>query len=167
MKFAGISNPFTICDDDVLLIPNVLQAEGMMAVNNPDESESVYDNVAAIRNFFKFVNQEYKSDSTSYDNLANTNIPSGVIDKTKAGDFIQPYITEDGRTSLTIKNNRIYFGGDQRQPIADDSQISSDSAAATASALIKSVNSDYSDTNCLHNGTLMTDFVAASMNNNK
>lgn len=83
-----------------------------MAVNNPDESESVQDNVAAIRNFFKFVNTEYKSDSTAYDNLAKTNIPSGVIDKNKAGDFIQPYITEDGRTSLTIKNNRIYFGGD-------------------------------------------------------
>lgn len=167
LKFAGISNPFTICDDDVLLIPNIAQAEGMMAVNNPDESESVQDNVAAIRNFFKFVNTEYKSDSTAYDNLANTNIPSGVIDKNKAGDFIQPYITEDGRTSLTIKNNRIYFGGDQRQPIADESQISSDSAAATASALIKSVNSDYSDTNCLYNGTLMTDFVRASMNNNE
>lgn len=34
LKFAGISNPFTLDEDDILLIPNVTQAIGMMEAEN-------------------------------------------------------------------------------------------------------------------------------------
>ena len=86
LKFAGISNPFTLSEDDVLLIPNDSQAEGMMAANSgEDESEETKSagTMAQIRQFFKFVNTEYRSDSTSYDNLKNMKIPSGVIDTSR------------------------------------------------------------------------------------
>ena len=81
MKYAGISNPFTLCEDDVLLIPNLSQAEGMMAANNERSQEDIRQTqIAQIRNFFKFVNQEFKSDNSSYDRLENMKIPSAVID---------------------------------------------------------------------------------------
>ena len=86
LKFAGISNPFTLSEDDVLLIPNDSQAEGMMAANSgEDESEETKSagTMAQIRQFFKFVNTEYRSDSTSYDNLKKMKIPSGVIDTSR------------------------------------------------------------------------------------
>lgn len=175
LKFSGISNPFTLSDEDVLLIPNITQAEGMMSANNVETQDNVEENIAAIRNFFKFVNQEYKSDKSSYDALGDLNIQSGVIDKTKLGtNYIQPYISEDGRTGVTIRNGRMYFGGDTNQPVASGSQVSSGSQAGAMDAMIeqyqgvannllRSVNSPYSDTNCLHNGTLMTDFFKANV----
>ena len=57
LKFSGISNPFTLDDDDVLMIPNEEQAVGMMAANNENEADNGSDGVIAqIRNFYKFVN---------------------------------------------------------------------------------------------------------------
>lgn len=167
LKFSGISNPFSLSDEDVLLIPNITQAEGMMSANNVETEESKEQNIAAIRNFFKFVNQEYKSDKSSYDALGDLNIPSAVIDKSKQKNYIQPYISEDGRTGVTIRNGKMYFGGDNRQPIASDSQITPDSYAGVANNLIKSVQSPLSDTNCLHNGTPVTEFYKANVTLNK
>lgn len=166
LKFSGISNPFTLSDEDVLLIPNITQAEGMMSANNLEADESNEQNIAAIRNFFKFVNQEYKSDKSSYDALGDLNIPSAVIDTSKQANYIQPYISEDGRTGVTIRNGRMYFGGDARQPIASDKEVTTDSIAGVANNLIKSVNSGLSDTQCLHNGTLKTDFFKANITTN-
>ena len=71
LKFAGISNPFTLDKDDTLLVPNITQAKGMMEYENRDvlDDDNGAGRIAQIRNVFKFVNTEYKSDSTSYDNL--------------------------------------------------------------------------------------------------
>lgn len=130
LKFAGISNPFTLYEDDILLIPNVNQATGMMAYNNDegDQSADTAAKMAEIRNFYKFVNTEYKPNRTSYDNLKNTVIPSGVI-KTdeQPQDYLVPYISEDGRTAITIRNNRVYFGEDSGMKSA--SQAAADLSA--------------------------------------
>lgn len=114
LKFAGISNPFTLDKDDTLLVPNITQAKGMMEYENRDvlDDDNGAGRIAQIRNVFKFVNTEYKSDSTSYDNLQNKKIPSGVIDTNKQKEYLVPYISEDGRTSVTIRNNKVYFGED-------------------------------------------------------
>ena len=74
--------------------------------------------MAQIRQFFKFVNTEYRSDSTSYDNLKNMKIPSGVIDTTQITQGEVPYISDDGRTAVTIRNGRVYFGEDTGMNIA-------------------------------------------------
>ena len=138
LKFAGISNPFSLNEDDILLIPNVTQAIGMMEAenreaNDADDNES---RVVQIRNFYKFVNTEYKSDRSSYDKLKNMDIPSGVIDTTKQrqSDYIVPYISEDGRTSITIRNNRVYFGEDTGMTSANQA-----SQLSTGDGITKSV----------------------------
>lgn len=121
LKFAGISNPFSLDDDDVLLIPNDMQAIGMMADNQSgsEDAEGMVSSgtMAQIRNFFKFVNHEYQPDRTSYDRLKNTNIPSGVISPTPENET-PVYIGEDGKTAVTIRGGRVYFGEDSGMNIA-------------------------------------------------
>jgi hypothetical protein len=52
-----------------------------MAANSDISEEDVRSGVEAqIRNFYKFVNTEYKPDKSSYDKLKNMDIPSAVID---------------------------------------------------------------------------------------
>ena len=36
LKFSGISNPFTLSDEDILKIPNDQEVYGMMAINNDE-----------------------------------------------------------------------------------------------------------------------------------
>ena len=121
LKFAGISNPFTLDDDDVLLIPNDMQAIGMMADNESGTEDATggvsSGTMAQIRNFFKFVNTEYQPDRTSYDRLKKTNIPSGVIAPTE-NNQTPVYIGDDGKTAVTIRGGRVYFGEDSGMPIA-------------------------------------------------
>jgi hypothetical protein len=40
LKFSGISNPFSLSDDDILKIPNESEAYGMFAINTPDDDKS-------------------------------------------------------------------------------------------------------------------------------
>jgi hypothetical protein len=118
LKFSGISNPFTLDSDDVLKIPNDQEVYGMMAVNSPDNSvEDTRAREARVRNNFKYYDptlNNYNKNGESYRNLADKKIPSGIIDKGKiqnrTGNIMVPYIAEDGRTSITIRNGRVYFG---------------------------------------------------------
>ena len=149
----------------------------MMAYNN-DEGAADDDTearMAEIRNFYKFVNTEYKPDRTSYDNLKNMKIPSGVIKDTGQQDYMVPYISEDGRTAITIRNNRVYFGDDSgmksaSQAAADLSQRldgSSTDGSVTKSvrSLLEQTQTALSDTNCLYNGMYTTDFFRATQKN--
>ncbi len=171
LKFAGISNPFTLNEDDILLIPNVTQAIGMMEAenreaNDADDNES---RVVQIRNFYKFVNTEYKSDRSSYDKLKNMDIPSGVIDTTKQrqSDYIVPYISEDGRTSITIRNNRVYFGEDTGMTSANQaSQLSTgDGITKSVQSIIEQAQTEYSEKNCLYNGMSVADMFRSNQKN--
>ena len=167
LKFAGISNPFTLYEDDILLIPNQNQAEGMMADNNSGDkaTSDAETRMAEIRNFYKFVNTEYKPDKTSYDNLKNTVIPSGVIKPSERTEYMVPYISEDGRTAITIRNNRVYFGEDSGMKSA--SQAAADLSAKegvtkSVRSLLEQTQTALSDTNCLYNGMYTTDFFRAT-----
>ena len=163
MKYAGISNPFTLCKDDVLLVPNLSQAEGMMAANNERaQEETRQTQIAQIRNYFKFVNQEFKSDKSSYDKLENMKIPSAVIDPSGETDYYVPYITEDGRTSVTIRNGRVYFGEDTSIPNAATTTSTTEGITNSVQSLIDKAISNLSDTNCLYNGTKLTDLFRAN-----
>ena len=166
MKFSGISNPFTLNDDEVLLIPNDSQAEGMMAVNNEDDQNDIKKGIVAqIRNYYKFVNQEFKSDSTSYKNLENMDIPSGIIDTTQQKEYIVPYISEDGRTAVTVRGGKMYFGED-RVVSANNATSTTDGVTKSVQSILNNTLTPLSDSNCLYNGTQVTDFIRASFNNN-
>ena len=109
LKFSGISNPFTLCEDDVLKIPNDQQVYGMMYVNHPEETVVANDNEAQIRNSFKYYDPQlnmYRQDGQSYRDLKNMKIPSGVIDPTRiqnrTGNVMVPYISEDGSSKKML-----------------------------------------------------------------
>jgi hypothetical protein len=80
--------------------------------NETDNDESTASTKAAIRNYFKFVNQDYKKDKSSYDELENTVFESQIPSDTLSGDYVVPYITDGDATSISIRNGRIYFGED-------------------------------------------------------
>lgn len=163
LKFAGISNPFTLCDDDVLLIPNEDEADGIMAANNPSESD--LDNQGRMVNIltqFKFQNQEFKSDSTSYDNLAKLDIPSGVIDTSKEGNYMSPYISDDGKTTVTIHGGRMYFGNDSGM-VSANQLASAQAVNDSAQNIINNALTTLSGTNCIYNGSNVGDLLRAAV----
>ena len=172
LKFSGISNPFSLYDEDVLKIPNEQMVYGMMAVNHPEEEVSDGNNLAQIRNSFKYYDPSlnmYTKDGQSYRDLKNMKIPSGIIDagkiQNKTGSIMVPYISEDGRTAVTIRNGYVYFGEDTGLNIAGQDGVIN--AANITTAIQKAINSTatkLSDTNCLYNGTNLADFVRANFN---
>ena len=174
LKFAGISNPFSLDDDDVLLIPNDMQAIGMMADNQSgsEDAEGTVSSgtMAQIRNFFKFVNHEYQPDRTSYDRLKNTNIPSGVIAPPE-NNQTPVYIGEDGKTAVTIRGGRVYFGEDSGMNIASQaengSQIGENGQGVSRSVqnILNNALTQLSDTNCLYNGMTLADWFRGNVVN--
>jgi hypothetical protein len=111
LKFSGISNPFTLSNEDILMIPNEGEAISKTTQVEADHEENDVRE-QQVRNFYKYVNQDYKSDSTSYDKLKETEMKSAVVPNTLQGDYMVPYISEDGTTAVTIRNGRMYFGED-------------------------------------------------------
>lgn len=173
LKFSGISNPFSLCEEDVLKIPNETEAYGMMAINGPsDDRAEQQAREAAIRNSFKYYNPElnrYTQDGQSYRDLKNMKIPSGAIDKNKitnnGRNIMVPYISEDGRTAVTIRNGYVYFGEDSGLNIAGSNPVQQ--AANITSAIQNAINNTatkLSDSNCMYNGTNLADFVRANFN---
>lgn len=165
LKFSGIGNPFNLDEDDVLLVPNSTEAVGMTAYES--ETQSDYDGTsveAQIRNFYKFQNQEYKSDSTSYERLANMDIPSGVITPSN-GEFTVPYISDDGRTAVIVRNNRMYFGEDSGIPSAMTSGVTPAGAVNALQDAINQSMTALSESNCLYNGMSLADFTRATQKN--
>lgn len=175
LKFSGISNPFSLDKDDVLKIPNDQEVYGMMEVNTPsDDNEDTIDNEAEIRHSFKYYDptlNPYNKDGQSYRDLENKKMPSGIIDKgkivNKTGNIMVPYISEDGRTAVTIRNGKVYFGEDSGLNIASSEKISQvANITSTIQNAINNTMTKLSDSNCLYNGSNLADFVRTNFNNN-
>lgn len=145
LKYSGVSNPFSIAEDDVLFIPDPGQAESQMQDIEDEKTEIANQ----VQTYYKFTNTDFKSDSKSYDNLANKVIPKGTPRQENAG-FTVPYISDEG-TSITIKNGRMYFGTDAGN-IASPEQYAKELATKL-------------DEKCAVNGMSLTDFVRASIVN--
>lgn len=163
LKYTGISNPFTLDEDDILLIPDEDDAYAKMDANTVDDVGDGPDNAKLVRNYYKFVNQDYKKDSTSYDELKKKQINSAVqtIDGTLSGDFVVPYISTDTKSSVTIRNGRIFFGEDSGLMTNEVIKASTTNLDEKIQALIDSAGQAMADKNCLYNGTTMADFVRA------
>ena len=146
LKYSGVSNPFSIDQDEVLFIPDYNEANEQMASVEEHQVETSNQ----VQTYYKFTNKDFKSDSTSYDNLANKVIPTGVLTPDENAGFTVPYISDQG-TAITIKNGRMYFGTD-----AGDTTSPEEYADQLATAL---------DEKCITNGMSLTDFVRASIVN--
>lgn len=146
LKYSGVSNPFSIDQDDVLFIPDPMEADAQMV----DLEDTETNLQQQVQTYYKFTNKDFKSDSTSYDNLANKHIPSGAPKHEENDGFMVPYISDQG-SAITIKNGRMYFGTD-----AGNIASPEDYAQQLATAL---------DEKCATNGMSLTDFVRASIVN--
>lgn len=151
LKYSGISNPFSLKDDDILIIPDMKQAAAQMTDYSSDETTSTPEN--QVKLYYKYTNTDFKSDSKSYNDLENKVIKSGVLDSTESGDFSVPYISDDGETAITIKNGRMYFGN---YKTTNDTTIDTDAQSKLQTLL---------DNKCLSQGMSLTDFVKASTAN--
>lgn len=161
LKYSGISNPFSLKDDDILMIPNETEAEARTSdlgtVNDRKTAET------QIRNIFKFANQDYKKDSTPYDNLKKKEIKSGVQNDLESGDYIVPYISEDGTTAVTIRNGRMYFGEDSGLATANIIKASTTNLDKKIQEVIDNTGTALSDANCQYNGLTMAQFIRANI----
>lgn len=95
LKFNGISNPFTINEGDIILVPNLDAAnEKMVSATVGTQTE-----VEKIRNSYKYIDP--------------TKIPSKSTELQSYDQrqfVLPPNIAEDGTTQITQRNGRVYFG---------------------------------------------------------
>ena len=104
LKFNGISNPFTINEGDIILIPDLDAAKGKMKELGTSESQN---NAAKIRNSYKYIDplkMPTKGDREALDQFTTRQI----VD-TKEGS-LPPNFAEEGTSQLTYRNGRVYFG---------------------------------------------------------
>lgn len=95
LKFNGISNPFSINEGDIILIPN-LDAANEKMVKTSSGAQTELDK---IRNSYKY--------------LDPTKVPTKSTDMQSFDDrsfYLPPNIAEDGTTQITQRNGRVYFG---------------------------------------------------------
>lgn len=158
LKFTGISNPFSFNEDDVLMIPKEDVALNMMKEAHEDDTESGTDSgtmEVMLRNYYKYVNQDYKTDRNAYDSVLNMKIPSGNIEP--AVQAKSPYISSEGERAVTMRNGRIYFGEDLGLNAINQTSVDKQIRDTLNNAMI-----ELSDSNCLYNGMSLSSFVRAT-----
>jgi len=115
MMFNQIGNPFSIDRDDVLLIPELIEADSMIWSGNEsptmDEDTNIQD--ILVKNYYKHSNRDNTVDMSSYDDFLNTEIPSGNptanTDTLEQGEGRAPYMLRGNEEAIIIRNGRIYF----------------------------------------------------------
>jgi len=104
LKYNGISNPFSLNEGDVILVPNLESAQ-----NNTKsiQGSSIDDPSKKIRDSYKYIDptkvRKKDKDITNFENrkLTKTTIEEGAL---------PPNIAEEGTTQIVERNGRIYFG---------------------------------------------------------
>jgi hypothetical protein len=99
LKFNGISNPFTIKEGDIILVPTLNSMSAVLA--KPTGTD--VDGAKAIRNSYKYIDP-MKIPRTD-NNFQDRQIVSGAI-----SGALPPNIATEGESQITYRNGRIYFG---------------------------------------------------------
>lgn len=99
LKFNGISNPFTIQEGDMILIPNLGTMEAIRA--KPEGVD--IDGAKAIRNSYKYIDplKIPKTDT----NFQDRQIVGGAVPGA-----LPPNLAQPGEPQITYRNGRVYFG---------------------------------------------------------
>ena len=94
LKYNGISNPFSIMEGDIILIPSLDSMKPMIA----KPKGSAADGATTLRNSYRYIDpiKIPKQDSTFQDRQLLTALP--------------PNITPEGVQQVTYRNGRVYFG---------------------------------------------------------
>lgn len=102
LKYNGISNPFSINEDDVILIPDLDDAEQKILTtqNRGEESQA-----EKIRNAYKYIDPlKYpKKDKKLKDYNKRQIVGVGE-------DALPPNFNQPGETQVTYRGGRVYFG---------------------------------------------------------
>jgi len=99
LKFNGISNPFTIKQGDIILIPSL---DSMRAIISKPSGTDV-DGAKAIRNSYKYI------DPIKIPKRDNTFQNRQIVGGAKEG-ALPPNIAKEGEPQITYRNGRVYFG---------------------------------------------------------
>lgn len=99
LKYNGISNPFSIKEGDMILIPNL---DAAMANVTPEKGTDA-DGSKTIRNSYKYI------DPTKIPKTNTNEFQTRQIVNTKEGS-LPPNIAEEGEEQITTRNGRVYFG---------------------------------------------------------
>jgi len=101
LKYNGISNPFSIKEGDIILIPNLGSMETIMA----KPSGVDVDGTQAIRNTYKYIDPIKIPKKTKVNTFQSRQIVGGA----KEG-ALPANIAKEGETQITYRNGRVYFG---------------------------------------------------------
>jgi len=98
LKFNGISNPFTIKEGDIILIPNL---DSVRDIISPRPG-SIADTGKKLRDSYKYIDPTKvpKSDN-KFQSRELINIPDEAL---------PPNITKEGEQQIVYRNGRVYFG---------------------------------------------------------
>lgn len=114
MMFNQIGNPFSIDKDDILLIPELIEADSMVYSDSAEAEQANESSIREIlvKNYYKHSNRNNTVDMSSYDDFLNTEIPSGQATtdgQASQGESREPYYLRGNEEAVVIRNGRIYF----------------------------------------------------------
>ena len=112
LKYNGISNPFTLNTNDVLLVPTL-----DTVLNDIKTLKSTNDAANKIRNYHKYI------DKTKAPSSVGSQPIDVKIDKTE---YKEANIADAGVASITLRNGRMYFGDNNDILCAADGITTSD-----------------------------------------
>jgi len=102
LKYNGISNPFTIENDDVILVPDLNSAKNNVRIQGGVTDS---ENKNEIRQSYKYIDPTKKperdKDLTDFGNRKLKKVQEGALPAN---------ITEEGTEQITYRNGRVYFG---------------------------------------------------------
>lgn len=108
LLYNGISNPFSLDNDDILMVPNPAQADAQMK-NFDSESTSMnqfgLNRTLAIKNAYKYISEKKFPKANA--NLAFDNSNIGDT-STKRG--LPTYEVDTDAAAVVVRNGRVYFG---------------------------------------------------------
>jgi hypothetical protein len=99
LKYNGISNPFSIKEGDLILIPNLDAVQTIIST----QSGTTADGAKLIRDSYKYI------DPTKIPKTNNTFQNRQIVGGADEG-ALPPNMTQEGESQITHRNGRIYFG---------------------------------------------------------
>ncbi|MCK9446618.1 hypothetical protein M0Q50_07130 [bacterium] len=98
LKYNGISNPFTIKENDIILIPDLDSMQAIMTKASGSQTSIA----SAIRNTYRYIDpiKIPTQDSTFKNRQIIRN----------AENSLPPNIADEGEQQITYRNGRVYFG---------------------------------------------------------
>lgn len=104
LKYNGISNPFSLDEGEVILVPNLDSAKQNVKIQGQDADSDGADN---IRNSYKYIDPTKKperdQDLEDFENRKQriNNLQPGAL---------PPNISDEGTSQVSVRNGRVFFG---------------------------------------------------------